>query len=93
MAQLILERIDLLGNDNLRCLSVIKVEGLRSYKAIVFIKSESNPKIARLKTRTYSTLCMSLKKRTVFPKNFDFSFRNSTRYSFNEKLGDEKWKK
>jgi hypothetical protein len=87
MAQLILERIDLLGNDNLRCLSVIKVEGSRSYKAIAFIKSESNPKITRLKTRTYSTLCMSLKKRTVFPKNFIVLFRNTTQSFFNEKLG------
>ena len=91
MAQLILERIALLGNVNLRCPSVIKVEGSRSYKAIAFIRSKSNPKIARLKTRTYSTLRMSLKKRTVFPKNFIVLFRNTTRYSFNEKLGDKKW--
>ena len=70
---------------------MIKVEGLRSYKAIAFIKSESNPKIVRLKTKTYSTLRTSLKKRTVFPKNFIVLFRNSTRYSFNEKIGDEKW--
>jgi len=70
---------------------VIKVEGLRSYKAIAFIKSESNPRITRLKTKTYSTLRASLKKRTVFPKIFDFSFRNTIRYSFNEKIGDEKW--
>ncbi len=70
---------------------MIKVEGLRSYKAIAFTRSESNPKITRLKTRTYSTLRMSLKKRTVFPKKFIVLFRNKTRYSFNEKLGDEKW--
>ena len=72
---------------------MIKVEGLRSYKAIAFTKSESNPRIARLKTRTYSTLCMSLKKRTIFPKTFIILFRNTTRYSFNEKLGDEEWGK
>ncbi len=72
---------------------MIEVEGLRSYKAIAFTKSKSNPKIARLKKRIYSTLRMSLKKRTVFPKNFIVLFRNTTRYSCNEKLGDEEWKK
>jgi hypothetical protein len=70
---------------------VIKVEGLRSYKAIAFITSESNRRKTRLKAKIYSTLRISLKKRTVFPKTFDFSFRNITRYSFDEKLGDEKW--
>ena len=72
---------------------MIKVEGLRSYKAIAFIKSESNPRITRLKTKTYSTLRTSLKKRTIFSKNFIVLFRNITRYSFNEKLGDEEWRK
>ena len=91
MSLLILERIGLLGDRNLRCPSVIKVEGLRSYKAIAFTKSESNPKITRLKTKTYSTLRTSLKKRTIFPKSFIVLFRNATRYSFNEKLGDEEW--
>lgn len=69
-----------------------KVEGLRSYKAIAFIKSESNPKITRLKTKTYSTLRISLQKRTFFSKNFIVLFRN-TRYFFNGKLGDEEWRK
>jgi hypothetical protein len=86
-----LEKIGLLGESKLRCPSVIKVEGLRSYKAIAFTKSGSNPRITRLKTRTCSALRMSLKKRTAFPKNFIVLFRNATRYSFNEKLGDEEW--
>jgi hypothetical protein len=88
-----LERIDLLGESKLRCPSVIKVEGLRSYKAIAFTKSESNPRITRLKTKTYSTLRTSLKKKTIFSKSFIVLFRNTTRYSFNEKLGDEEWRK
>jgi hypothetical protein len=91
MPQLILERIGLLGESKLRCPSVIKVEGLRSYKAIAFTKS--NPRITRLKTKTYSTLRTSLQKKTVFSKKFIVLFRNTTRYSFNEKLGDEKWRK
>jgi hypothetical protein len=88
-----LERIDLLGESKLRCPSVIKVEGLRSYKAIAFTKSESNPRITRLKTKTYSTLRTSLKKKAIFSKSFIVLFRNTTRYSFNEKLGDEEWRK
>ncbi len=91
MPLLILERIDLLGDNNLRCPSVIKVEGLRSYKAIAFTKSKSNPKIKILKTKTYSTQRASLKKRTIFTKNLMVFFRNTNRYSFNEKLGDEEW--
>jgi hypothetical protein len=87
-----LERIDLLGESKLRCPSVIKVEGLRSYKAIAFTKSGSNPRITRLKTKTYSTLRTSLKKKTI-SKSFTVLFRNTTRYSFNEKLGDEEWRK
>jgi hypothetical protein len=87
-----LERIGLLGESKLRCPSVIKVEGLRSYKAIAFTKSGSNPRTTRLKAKTYSTLRTSLKK-TIFSKSFIVLFRNITRYSFNEKLGDEEWRK
>jgi hypothetical protein len=36
---------------------------------------------------------MSLKKKTVFPKKFIALFRNTIQYSFNEKLGDEEWRK
>jgi hypothetical protein len=69
---------------------VIKVEGLRSYKAIAFIPSKSNPKNKSLKTKTYSTLRISLQKTTFFSRTFLVSFRNTIRNSFNEKLGDEK---
>jgi len=71
---------------------VIKVEGSRSYKAIAFIKSKSNRRNPRLKTNNYFKLRMTLKK-TVFPKTSIFSFGNPTRYFFNKKLGDEKWKR
>jgi len=71
---------------------VIKVEGLRSYKAIAFIKSKGNPRNKRLKTKTYSALRISLQNTAIFSKN-PFSFINTIRSSFNEKLGDEKWKK
>ena len=87
MPQLILERIDLLGNDNLRCLSVIKVEGSRSYKAIAFIRRKNNPRITSL---NYSALRMSLQKAQIFSRK-TFSVRNPARKYFNKKLGDEKW--
>jgi len=93
MPQLILEKIGLLGENKLRCPLVINVEGLRSYKAIAFTKSESNPRIMHLKAKTYSTLRISLKKRTISPKNVTVLFRNATRYPFNEKIGDEEWRK
>jgi hypothetical protein len=72
---------------------VVKVEGLRSYKAIAFIKSKDNPRNKRLKTKTYSALCVSLQKITFFSRTFLVSFRNTIRSFFNEKLGNEKWKK
>ena len=90
MAQLILERIDLLRNVNLRCLSVIKVEGSRSYKAIAFINSKSNPRNTRLKTKNYSIVRRSLQQTQVFSKN-NFSVRKPARKNFNKKIGDEKW--
>jgi hypothetical protein len=89
MPQLILERIALLGNVNLRCPSVIKVEGLHSYKAIAFIRSKSNPRTS-LKTKTYSKLRISLQKAQAFSKN-KFSVRKTSLEYFNKKLGDEKW--
>jgi hypothetical protein len=89
MPQLILERIALLGNVNLRCPSVIKVEGLHSYKAIAFIRSKSNPRTS-LKTKIYSKLCISLQKAQVFSKN-TFSVRKTSLEYFNKKLSDEKW--
>jgi len=76
MPQLILERIDLLRNDNLRCLSVIQVEGSRSYKAIAFIRS--NPINKHLTKENYSKLCKSLPKTQVFSKN-KFSIRKPSK--------------
>ena len=84
MAQLILERIALLGNVNLRCPSVIKVEGSRSYKAIAFINSKSNPRNTRLNKKNYSTLCISLQQTQVFSGSI-FSVREPARKNFNEK--------
>jgi hypothetical protein len=77
----------------LRCPSVINVEGLRSYKAIAFIASKSNPRNTCLEAKTYCILCVFLQKITLFSKNFKVSFRNTTRCSFNEKIGDEEWKR
>ena len=88
MPQLILERIDLLGNVNLRCLSVIKVEGSHSYKAITFIRSKGNPRNTLLETKTYSKLPISLLKVKVFSKNTIWKTR---REYFDKQLGDERW--
>jgi hypothetical protein len=88
MPQLILERIDLLGNIPLRWLSVVQVEGSRSYKAIAFING--NPRSTRLNTKNYSTLRRSLQQTQVFSEN-KFSVRNPTRKNFKKQLGDEKW--
>ena len=84
MAQLILERIALLGNVNLRCPSVIKVEESRSYKAIAFIRSKSNPRNTRLKTKNYSKLRMSLQKSQLFSET-KFSVRKYIRKNSYEK--------
>ena len=84
MTQLILERIALLGDVNLRCPSVIKVEGSCSYKAIAFIGSKSNPRNTRLKAKNYSQLRGSLQKSQLFSENI-FSVGNPIRKNFNEK--------
>ena len=86
MPQLILKRIDLLGNDNLRCLPVIQDEGSRSYKAIAFI-SDGNPKTTRLTTKRYSTLRRSLQQKQFLSESRLLVIREY----FNKKLGDEKW--
>jgi len=70
---------------------VIKVEGLRSYKAIAFIPSKSNPRNTRLKTRTYSTLRTSLQKNAIFSKNSKFLLETRLNVPLVEKLGDAKW--
>ena len=46
----------------------------------------------RLKAKKYSTLRISLQKTAIFSEN-PVSFRNVIRSFFNEKLGDEKWKR
>jgi len=66
----------------------MKVEGSRSYKAIAFINSSSNPRNPRLNTKNYSTLRRSLQKAQVFSKN-KFSVRKPARKYFNKQLGDE----
>ena len=72
---------------------MINVEGLRSYKAIAFIASKNNPRNTCLEAKTYYTLRVFLQKITLFSKNLKVSFRNTTRCSFNEKIGDEEWKR
>jgi hypothetical protein len=62
---------------------VVNDEGLRSYKAIVFIKS--NPKRTSLKTKTYLKLGNSLKK-TILSKQKTSSF-------FSKNLGEKLWTK
>ena len=66
---------------------MIKVEGLRSQKAIAFIKS--NPRNPRLNTKSYSTV-------RVVPQDAKFSKQEycvELKVSLNEKLGDEEWKR
>ena len=66
---------------------MIKVEGLRSQKAIVFIKS--NPRKPRLNTKSYSTV-------RVVPQDAKFlkqEYCVERARALNEKLGDEEWKR
>jgi hypothetical protein len=63
---------------------VIKVEGLRSYKAIAFIKRKNKPRNTQL-AKNYFTLRMSLQKAQIL------SVRKTSREYFNKKLGDKKW--
>jgi len=85
MLQPLLERIALLGNANLRCHSVIKVEGSHSYKAIAFINSKSNPRNTRLRKKSYSKLRRFLQQKQVFSKNTLWKKR---REYFEKGLGD-----
>ena len=70
---------------------MIEVEGLHSSKGIAFIPSKGNPRKPRLRAKTYSTLRTSLKKAQFFPKS-TFSISKTTRYPFNEKLGEKNGK-
>jgi hypothetical protein len=60
---------------------VVNDEGLRSYKAIAFIKS--NPKRLSLKTKTY-LLLGALLQRTVLAKQ-------KTLRGFSKNLGEKLW--
>jgi hypothetical protein len=83
MSQSISEKIDLLGNVNLRCLSVIKVEGSRSYnKAIAFIRKNDSLKNTGLKAKNYFNLYIPLEDRIFLEK----TIRKTRREYLNEKL-------
>ena len=75
----------------LSCLSVIKVEGLRSSKAIAFIQDKSNPRVARLKTKTYSILRTFPQKTKIFSKKLKFCLGIRLNVRLTKKLGDKKW--
>ena len=80
--------VDLLGNIQLRWLSVVQVEGSHSYKAIAFINS--NLRSTRLNTKKHSALRRSLQQAQVFSESI-FSVRKPARKNFNKQLSDEKW--
>ena len=85
------EKICLLGRLEVKCGSVIQVEGLRSSKAVVFINRKSN---MRLDAKTYSVLRMSLQKKPAFfAKNFKFRVETRLDVPLMKKPGDKKWKK
>ena len=69
---------------------MIKVEGSRSYKAIAFIPSKSNPRNMRLRTKTYSILRRFPQKNAIFSKNFKFRLETQLNVLI-KKLGDEEW--
>jgi len=85
------EKICLLGRLEVKCGSVIQVEGLRSSKAVAFINRKSN---MRLDAKTYSVLRMSLqKKAAIFTKNVEFRVETRLDVPLMKKPGDKKWKK
>jgi hypothetical protein len=74
-----------------KCGSVVQVEGLRSYKAVAFINRKGN---MRLDAKAYSVLRMSLQRITaIFPKNVEFRAETRPDAYLMKKLGDKKWKK
>jgi len=83
MQQLILEKIALLGNVNLRCRSVIKNEGLRSSKAIAFIRSKSGQ--SRISSETFSYLILG----AIFQKTV--LSQQKTIRPLSENLGEKLW--
>jgi len=62
---------------------VVYDEGLRSYKAIAFIKSKSNPNRSSLNTKSYLILGVFLQK-TVLSKQ-------KTLRGFSKNLGEKLW--
>jgi hypothetical protein len=71
---------------------VVNDEGLRSRKAIAFIPDKSNPKNARLDTKTYSTVRKVPQDTDRFSKQ-ENCVELGLNVSLNKKLGDEEWKK
>jgi hypothetical protein len=71
--------------------SVIRVEGLRSYKAIAFITSKSNRRRNRLKTKLLLDNAQTLRKR-FFKRAYFFVWKPRS-LVLQQNLGDEKWKK
>jgi hypothetical protein len=67
----------------IQVLPVVNDEGLRSYKAIAFIKSRSNPKSSNTESKRYLILSAFLQK-TVLSKQ-------KTLTSFSENLGEKLW--
>jgi hypothetical protein len=85
------KKICLLGRLEVKCGSVVQVEGLRSYKAIAFTNRKGN---MRLAAQTYSILRMSPQKKTaIFPKTFKFHVETRLDFSLIKKHGDKEWKK
>jgi hypothetical protein len=84
MQQLIIEKIALLGNVNLRCPSVIKNEGLHSPKAIAFIQSKSSQTRIRKETINYLVLG-AIFQRTVL------SQKQKTIRPLSKNLGEKLW--
>ncbi|MGD0406464.1 MAG: hypothetical protein ABSB10_07450 [Candidatus Bathyarchaeia archaeon] len=62
---------------------MVNDEGLRSYKAIAFITSKSNPKRSSLKTKTYLILGALLQKIVLS--------KQKTLSCFSKNLGEKLW--
>jgi hypothetical protein len=70
---------------------VVQVEGLRSYKAIAFINSKGN---MRLAAKTYFVLRMSPQRKTaIFPKIFRFRIETRLDVPLMKNQGDKEWRK
>jgi len=67
----------------IQVLPVVYDEGLRSYKAIAFIRSKSNPTRSNIKSKRYLVLGAFLQK-TILSKQ-------KTLRSFSKNLGEKLW--